>query len=68
MCNGFPYCEDCAIVEPAGEGEFIGGVCAYATDPGQAARLWKLSAAAAPNQGPLMSSTRHAGSGSDVAG
>ncbi|WP_406733269.1 SDR family NAD(P)-dependent oxidoreductase [Streptomyces sp. NBC_01794] len=41
---GGVYCEDCDIAEPAGEGELTGGVRAYATDPGQAARLWKLSA------------------------
>ncbi|MFI5756949.1 SDR family NAD(P)-dependent oxidoreductase [Streptomyces sp. NPDC051569] len=42
---GGVYCEDCDIAEPAGDGEFTGGVRAYATDPGQAARLWDLSAA-----------------------
>ncbi|MEU9014540.1 SDR family NAD(P)-dependent oxidoreductase [Streptomyces sp. NPDC048479] len=41
---GGVYCEDCDIAEPAGEGELSGGVRAYATDPGQAARLWKFSA------------------------
>ncbi|MER5466089.1 SDR family NAD(P)-dependent oxidoreductase [Streptomyces sp. NPDC002668] len=41
---GGVYCEDCDIADPAGEGELTGGVRAYATDPGQAARLWKLSA------------------------
>jgi hypothetical protein len=43
---GGVYCEDRDIAEPAGEseGELTGGVPAYATDPGQAARLWKLSA------------------------
>ncbi|MFK0201808.1 SDR family NAD(P)-dependent oxidoreductase [Streptomyces lavendulae] len=43
-CMGGVYCEDCDIAEPAAEGELAGGVRAYATDPGQAARLWKLSA------------------------
>ncbi|ATZ29230.1 oxidoreductase [Streptomyces lavendulae subsp. lavendulae] len=38
------YCEDCDIAEPAAEGQLAGGVRAYATGPGQAARLWKLSA------------------------
>lgn len=47
------YCEDCDIAEqvPDGEPERRGridapssGVCSYATDPGQAARLWELSA------------------------
>ncbi|WP_406096785.1 SDR family NAD(P)-dependent oxidoreductase [Streptomyces sp. NBC_01013] len=40
---GGVYCEDCDIAEPAGEGA-EGGVHAHATDPGQAARLWALSA------------------------
>lgn len=42
--KGGVYCEDCDIAEPAAEGEFKGGVRAYATDPEQAARLWTLSA------------------------
>lgn len=42
--KGGVYCEDCDIAEPAGEGEFKGGVRTYATDPEQAARLWTLSA------------------------
>ncbi|KIF71756.1 oxidoreductase [Streptomyces sp. AcH 505] len=42
--KGGAYCEDCDIAEPADEGEFKGGVRAYATDPEQAARLWALSA------------------------
>ncbi|MER6113928.1 SDR family NAD(P)-dependent oxidoreductase [Streptomyces hirsutus] len=41
---GGVYCEDCDIAEPAGDGELTGGVRTYATDPGQAARLWRLSA------------------------
>ncbi|MFF0451394.1 SDR family NAD(P)-dependent oxidoreductase [Streptomyces sp. NPDC004609] len=41
---GGVYCEDCDIAEPASGGEPTGGVRAYATDPAQAARLWKLSA------------------------
>ncbi|MFJ2651668.1 SDR family NAD(P)-dependent oxidoreductase [Streptomyces sp. NPDC087420] len=42
--RGGVYCEDCDIAEPAGDGEFKGGVRDYATDPAQAARLWALSA------------------------
>ncbi|MGW4408701.1 SDR family NAD(P)-dependent oxidoreductase [Nonomuraea sp. NPDC004702] len=39
---GGVYCEDCDIAEPAdGSG---GGVHPHATDPEQAARLWRLSA------------------------
>jgi len=42
---GGVYCEDCDIAEIAPEGaEFRGGVCNYAVDPEQAARLWTLSA------------------------
>ncbi|MGY3200847.1 SDR family NAD(P)-dependent oxidoreductase [Streptomyces sp. TE5632] len=47
---GGVYCEDCDIAEltddaeSAGDGEITEGVRAYATDPGQAARLWRLSA------------------------
>ncbi|MFC8078848.1 SDR family NAD(P)-dependent oxidoreductase [Streptomyces sp. NPDC057307] len=41
---GGVYCEDCDIAEPADEADFKGGVRTYATDPEQAARLWKLSA------------------------
>lgn len=53
---GGVYCEDCDIAEPAGPGddgpadgevprdELTTGVSAHATDPGQAARLWRLSA------------------------
>ncbi|MFE6613815.1 SDR family NAD(P)-dependent oxidoreductase [Amycolatopsis sp. NPDC057786] len=38
------YCEDCDIAELAPEeGEWV-GVRPYAIDPGEAARLWKLSA------------------------
>jgi NAD(P)-dependent dehydrogenase (short-subunit alcohol dehydrogenase family) len=42
---GGVYCEDCDIAEvaPADE-EFNGGVCSYAVDLEQAARLWTLSA------------------------
>ncbi|MDH2429263.1 SDR family NAD(P)-dependent oxidoreductase [Sphaerisporangium sp. TRM90804] len=40
---GGVYCEDCDIAEPAGGGS-AGGVHAHATDPGEAARLWALSA------------------------
>jgi NAD(P)-dependent dehydrogenase (short-subunit alcohol dehydrogenase family) len=39
---GGAYCEDCDIAEPAGGSELT-GVHAYATDAGQAARLWRLS-------------------------
>ncbi|GHH75565.1 oxidoreductase [Streptomyces sulfonofaciens] len=42
--RGGVYCEDCDIAEPAGPGEFRGGVRDYAVDPEQAARLWELSA------------------------
>jgi NAD(P)-dependent dehydrogenase (short-subunit alcohol dehydrogenase family) len=41
---GGTYCEDCDIAEPADEENFRGGVRAWATDPEQADRLWKLSA------------------------
>ncbi|WLQ37422.1 SDR family NAD(P)-dependent oxidoreductase [Streptomyces castrisilvae] len=40
---GGVYCEDCDIAEPAEDGR-EGGVHTAATDPGQAARLWALSA------------------------
>jgi NAD(P)-dependent dehydrogenase (short-subunit alcohol dehydrogenase family) len=44
---GGVYCEDCDIAEhvgPSPEGGLVPGVRPYATDPGQAARLWELSA------------------------
>jgi NAD(P)-dependent dehydrogenase (short-subunit alcohol dehydrogenase family) len=43
---GGVYCEDCDIAEPWDQdaGELTGGVRAHATDLGQAARLWELSA------------------------
>ncbi len=41
---GGVYCQDCDIAGPAGDGAFQGGVCDYAVDPEQAARLWQLSA------------------------
>ncbi|RYJ23673.1 short-chain dehydrogenase/reductase [Streptomyces sp. L-9-10] len=42
---GGVYCEDCDIAEPASQDTSVaGGVRAYATDPEQAARLWRLSA------------------------
>jgi hypothetical protein len=42
---GGVYCEDCDIAEPApDDSAAFRGVRAYATDPEQAARLWKLSA------------------------
>jgi NAD(P)-dependent dehydrogenase (short-subunit alcohol dehydrogenase family) len=40
---GGVYCEDCDIADEARDGA-DGGVHAHATDPGQAARLWALSA------------------------
>lgn len=40
---GGVYCEDCDIAEPASDGT-DGGVHPHATDAGQAARLWDLSA------------------------
>lgn len=40
---GGVYCEDCDIAEPARDGS-DGGVHGHATDPGEAARLWALSA------------------------
>ena len=41
---GGVYLEDCDIAEPATDGDERVGVKAWATDPEQAARLWKLSA------------------------
>ncbi|MCX5007858.1 SDR family NAD(P)-dependent oxidoreductase [Streptomyces sp. NBC_00638] len=41
---GGVYCEDCDIAEPAPADGARTGVRAYATDPGEAARLWDLSA------------------------
>ncbi|MET7485197.1 SDR family NAD(P)-dependent oxidoreductase [Streptomyces sp. NPDC005538] len=41
---GGVYLEDCDIAEPAVDGDQRAGVKAWATDPEQAARLWKLSA------------------------
>jgi NAD(P)-dependent dehydrogenase (short-subunit alcohol dehydrogenase family) len=43
---GGVYCEDCDIAElvPNDVEPFTGGVRAYAVDPDEAARLWKLSA------------------------
>ena len=41
---GGVYCEDCDIAEPATEPGTGVGVQAYAVDPGEAARLWALSA------------------------
>ncbi|MFD8809793.1 SDR family NAD(P)-dependent oxidoreductase, partial [Streptomyces sp. NPDC059597] len=38
------YLEDCDIAEPAPEDGTWAGVKPWATDPGQAARLWELSA------------------------
>jgi NAD(P)-dependent dehydrogenase (short-subunit alcohol dehydrogenase family) len=40
---GGVYCEDCDIAEPAVSTESGVGVCAHATDPEQAMRLWALS-------------------------
>ncbi|GAA2094778.1 SDR family NAD(P)-dependent oxidoreductase [Streptomyces albiaxialis] len=44
--RGGVYCEDCDIAEPRdGEAEGLtSGVSPHATDPGEAARLWELSA------------------------
>ncbi|MFE3743606.1 SDR family NAD(P)-dependent oxidoreductase [Streptomyces sp. NPDC059096] len=41
---GGVYCEDCDIAETTEEGGPRSGVRSYATDPEQAARLWRLSA------------------------
>ncbi|MGR6915779.1 SDR family NAD(P)-dependent oxidoreductase [[Actinomadura] parvosata] len=41
---GGVYCEDCDVAEAATDPEARSGVRAYATDPGEAARLWALSA------------------------
>ncbi|GGV64486.1 oxidoreductase [Streptomyces griseoloalbus] len=41
---GGVYLEDCDIAEPAPDGEERTGVKDWAVDPGQAARLWELSA------------------------
>lgn len=43
---GGVYCEDCDIAEPLTDDadELTSGVRGYATDPGQAERLWELSA------------------------
>lgn len=44
--KGGVYCEDCDVAEPA-LGDAAAeprGVCPWATDPEQAARLWRLSA------------------------
>ncbi|MGW3668454.1 SDR family NAD(P)-dependent oxidoreductase [Streptomyces sp. NPDC005141] len=41
---GGVYCEDCDIAEPAPADGTRTGVRTYATDPGEAARLWDLSA------------------------
>ncbi|MFD9466510.1 SDR family NAD(P)-dependent oxidoreductase [Streptomyces sp. NPDC060027] len=41
---GGVYCEDCDIAEPAPADGARTGVRAYATHPGEAARLWDLSA------------------------
>ncbi|MEU8980816.1 SDR family NAD(P)-dependent oxidoreductase [Streptomyces sp. NPDC048309] len=41
---GGVYCEDCDIAEPAPADGTRVGVRDYAIDPGQAARLWELSA------------------------
>ncbi|MFJ3223054.1 SDR family NAD(P)-dependent oxidoreductase [Streptomyces sp. NPDC086783] len=42
--RGGVYLEDCDIAEPAPADGTRTGVCAHATDPEQAARLWRLSA------------------------
>ncbi|MFC6884843.1 MULTISPECIES: SDR family NAD(P)-dependent oxidoreductase [Actinomadura] len=42
---GGVYCEDCDVAEPAApDAALAGGVSAWAADPEQAARLWRLSA------------------------
>jgi NAD(P)-dependent dehydrogenase (short-subunit alcohol dehydrogenase family) len=41
---GGVYCEDCDIAEPASADSTRSGIRDYAIDPGQAARLWTLSA------------------------
>jgi NAD(P)-dependent dehydrogenase (short-subunit alcohol dehydrogenase family) len=41
---GGVYLEDCDVAEPATPGDTTSGVRDHATDPGQAARLWTLSA------------------------
>ncbi|MFJ3669293.1 SDR family NAD(P)-dependent oxidoreductase [Streptomyces sp. NPDC090106] len=41
---GGVYLEDCDIAEPAVEGDSTHGVKSWATDPGEASRLWALSA------------------------
>jgi NAD(P)-dependent dehydrogenase (short-subunit alcohol dehydrogenase family) len=41
---GGVYLEDCDIAEPAAAGDDRGGVADWAVDPGQAARLWEVSA------------------------
>jgi hypothetical protein len=38
------YLEDCDVAEPAPADGEMRGVKDWATDPGQAARLWELSA------------------------
>ncbi|MFG2576578.1 SDR family NAD(P)-dependent oxidoreductase [Streptomyces sp. NPDC048481] len=38
------YLEDCDVAEPAVDADVRSGVRDWATDPGQAARLWELSA------------------------
>ncbi|KUJ70503.1 oxidoreductase [Streptomyces albus subsp. albus] len=43
--RGGAYCQDCDIAEPATTDDMlIGGVKPWAVDPGEAARLWELSA------------------------
>lgn len=41
---GGVYCEDCDVAEQVEEEGALSGVRPHATDPGQAARLWALSA------------------------
>ncbi|MFV2176954.1 SDR family NAD(P)-dependent oxidoreductase [Actinomadura sp. LOL_016] len=42
---GGVYCEDCDVAGPAAPGTALGaGVAAWAADPDEAARLWRLSA------------------------
>ncbi|OXM60618.1 SDR family NAD(P)-dependent oxidoreductase [Amycolatopsis vastitatis] len=38
------YCEDCDVAEPTESSAMVSGVREHAVDPGEAARLWALSA------------------------
>ncbi|MEV6874529.1 SDR family NAD(P)-dependent oxidoreductase [Amycolatopsis sp. NPDC051128] len=41
---GGVYCEDCDVAEPTESSAMVDGVREHAVDPGEAARLWALSA------------------------